>query len=32
MERLSYAFADGITITRRNVIKIKRVPEISWAF
>ena len=28
MERLSYAFADGITIARRNVIKIKRVPEI----
>jgi len=28
MERLSYAFTDGITIARRNVIKIKRVPEI----
>ena len=28
MERLSYAFADGVTIARRNVIKIKRVPEI----
>ena len=28
MERLSYAFADGVTIARRNVIKIKRVPEV----
>jgi ABC-2 type transport system permease protein len=28
MEKLSYAFADGVTIARRNVIKIKRVPEI----
>ena len=28
MERLSYAFTDGVTIARRNVIKIKRVPEI----
>ena len=28
MERISYAFADGINIARRNVIKIKRVPEI----
>jgi len=28
MERVGYAFADGINIARRNVIKIKRVPEI----
>jgi ABC transporter DrrB family efflux protein len=28
MERISYAFADGINIARRNVIKIKRVPEL----
>src|ERR671919_937338 len=28
MERLSYAFADGVAIARRNVIKIKRVPEV----
>ena len=28
MERFGYAFADGINIARRNVIKIKRVPEI----
>lgn len=31
MERLSYAFADGVTVARRNVIKIKRVPEILVA-
>ena len=31
MERLSHAFADGVTIARRNVIKIKRVPEILFA-
>ena len=31
MERVSYAFADGINIARRNVIKIKRVPEILVA-
>jgi len=28
MERISYAFADGIVIAKRNVIKIKRVPEV----
>ncbi|MFV1962548.1 MAG: ABC transporter permease [Acidimicrobiia bacterium] len=28
MERISYAFADGVTIAKRNVIKIRRVPEI----
>ena len=28
MERISYAFADGVVIAKRNVIKIKRVPEI----
>ena len=28
MERVSYALADGIQIARRNVIKIRRVPEI----
>ena len=28
MERISYAFADGIAIAKRNVIKIKRVPEV----
>jgi ABC-2 type transport system permease protein len=28
MEGLSYAFADGVTIARRNVIKITRVPEV----
>jgi ABC transporter DrrB family efflux protein len=28
MERLSYAFADGIALAGRNVTKIKRVPEI----
>ena len=27
MERISYAFADGVVIAKRNVIKIKRVPE-----
>jgi len=31
MERVSYAFADGMNIARRNVIKIKRVPEILVA-
>lgn len=29
MDRLSYAFADGITIARRNVIRIRRVPELA---
>jgi ABC-2 type transport system permease protein len=28
MERISYAFADGVNVARRNVIKIKRGPEI----
>lgn len=28
MDRLSYAFADGLNVARRNVIKIIRVPEI----
>jgi len=28
MERITYAFADGVAIARRNVIKIRRVPEI----
>lgn len=28
MARLAYAFADGATVARRNVIKIKRVPEL----
>ena len=31
MERIGFAFADGITIAKRNVIKIKRVPEILFA-
>jgi len=31
MEKISYAFADGVNIARRNVIKIKRVPEILVA-
>ena len=31
MEKLAYAFADGVTVARRNVIKIKRVPEILFA-
>ena len=28
MERITYAFADGVAIAKRNVIKIRRVPEI----
>ncbi len=28
MERLKYAFGDGITVAKRNVIKIRRVPEV----
>ena len=28
MSRLRYAFVDGVTIARRNVIKIKRVPDV----
>jgi ABC transporter DrrB family efflux protein len=28
MEKLSYAFADGISIARRNMIKVIRVPEL----
>ena len=31
MERISYAFADGAAIAKRNVIKIKRVPEILFS-
>jgi ABC transporter DrrB family efflux protein len=31
MQRLSYALADGVTIARRNVIRIRRVPEILAA-
>ena len=31
MERFSYAFADGISIARRNMIKVIRVPEILVA-
>ena len=31
METVSYAFADGVTIARRNVIKVIRVPEILVA-
>jgi ABC transporter DrrB family efflux protein len=31
MERISYAFTDGAAIARRNVIKIRRVPEILVA-
>ena len=28
MERVIYAFGDGVAIAKRNVIKIKRVPEV----
>ena len=28
MERFAYAFGDGVAIAKRNVIKIKRVPEV----
>ncbi|GMQ97801.1 MAG: ABC transporter permease [Acidimicrobiia bacterium] len=28
MDNIAYAFADGVAIAKRNVIKIKRVPEI----
>ncbi len=31
MERIAYAFTDGAAIARRNVIKIRRVPEILVA-
>ena len=31
MQRLSYAFADGVAIAKRNVIKITRVPEILFS-
>ena len=31
MERFNYAFADGISIARRNMIKVIRVPEILVA-
>lgn len=31
MENLTLAFADGVTIARRNVIKIRRVPEILFS-
>ena len=30
MERLSYAFGDGLNVARRNVIKIVRVPELLF--
>lgn len=29
MDRLNYAFADGVTIAPRNVIRIRRVPELA---
>ena len=28
MQRLTYALADGVAIAKRNVIKIKRVPDV----
>lgn len=28
MQRIGYAISDGVTVARRNVIKVKRVPEI----
>jgi ABC-2 type transport system permease protein len=28
MENIAYAFADGVAVAKRNVIKIRRVPEI----
>ncbi len=31
MERIAYAFGDGVAVARRNVIKIIRVPEILFA-
>jgi len=31
MQKISYALSDGVAIARRNVIKIKRVPEILFA-
>jgi ABC-2 type transport system permease protein len=31
MESLSYAFADGITIARRNMIKVIRLPQILFS-
>lgn len=31
MESLSYAFADGITIARRNIIKVIRLPQILFS-
>jgi ABC-2 type transport system permease protein len=31
MESLGYAFADGITIARRNLIKVIRVPQILFS-
>ena len=31
MDRIAYALADGVTVARRNVIKITRVPEVLVA-
>ena len=31
MDRIAYALADGVTMARRNVIKITRVPEVLVA-
>ena len=31
MERIAYALSDGITIAKRNVIKVRRVPEILFS-
>jgi ABC transporter DrrB family efflux protein len=31
MQQVRYALADGVTVARRNVIKIKRVPEILFS-
>ena len=31
MDRIGYALADGVTVARRNVIKITRVPEVLVA-
>ena len=28
MQAITYAFADGFAIAKRNIIKIRRVPEI----
>ena len=31
MQQAMYALADGVAVARRNIIKIKRVPEILFA-